>query len=811
MKKIFLLFFIFIVFHWHFSYSLFIYEDCHNWIYKDYYSSNANICWYYDWDLRVYPWKTVDYYDEWFWTIWKERLLKASESSISLNNIDSSAYNLTYWTAQFSSNWVSSEADQSSYAWKKPIIWWLYDVWLNVNQDISKLDRNKPVARIDWNIVNYITDSNGDIQPPITDWKYCTVDISTTNWQTIISSCNYVNNTWIKKTRSNLKWQHVESYVILPAWCWDNVIDSWEQCDDGNNNNNDGCNSTCHTEWWAWGWWGWWGWYCWDWIKNWIEQCDDGNNNNDDGCSSTCHTEWWAWCVWFPCTNWACWSLNWQTINSSDTSKIQYFKDPSVNHDKFCSSTDDVLSYSYNPNIDNKSFHWKCWLQSCSANIRFDTWVIKIYGSYSWAVFACSECNGFDYEWPIKFNSDYDTTYTKSIMLWDYLPFGWILSNYQHDYVTNCDSVNVWKYNKNNVRVKFKVWSLSSSEYAWFAWPTLHAFPWDTSVIWQWYISSNQTHNFKYWLNTINWYITYRQICNSYIVTFACWKDKKWNTIYCDNTYYKWEDDVTSPLLFSQTNFTMTNHYMIQKWTPITNVSNVDLKFNWKTLSNYWIQSPNIISDYDKNDLSKVLTNFIWKYKKYAKINWITLFKNQIQTFKKVITQEIYYIDLDSWNLTIWWDTNISKPTTLIVENGDVTIDWEIFWPFMLVVKNGKIKIQNSKMNIQSKLDWYYITDKWFEITWPASTNSNILNDDPSSSRWYADGRLLINWVLIWPNADQIYKKRRSVLKNWFRYWSNYAIWNGWSLTITTNQNLWTNPPVGSKDLFEVLKVLKWK
>jgi len=43
--------------------------------------------------------------------------------------------------------------------------------------------------------------------------------------------------------------------------CGDGNLDSWEQCDDGNNNNGDGCNSNCQTE--SSGWWGggswWWG------------------------------------------------------------------------------------------------------------------------------------------------------------------------------------------------------------------------------------------------------------------------------------------------------------------------------------------------------------------------------------------------------------------------------------------------------------------------------------------------------------------------------------------------------------------------
>ncbi|MBI2463921.1 hypothetical protein HYV57_03110 [Candidatus Peregrinibacteria bacterium] len=66
--------------------------------------------------------------------------------------------------------------------------------------------------------------------------------------------------------------------------CGDKNIDTGEQCDDGNNNNGDGCSSTCANE-------GGGGPRCGDKNIDTGEQCDDGNNNNGDGCSSTCANE----------------------------------------------------------------------------------------------------------------------------------------------------------------------------------------------------------------------------------------------------------------------------------------------------------------------------------------------------------------------------------------------------------------------------------------------------------------------------------------------------------------------------------------
>ncbi len=69
--------------------------------------------------------------------------------------------------------------------------------------------------------------------------------------------------------------------------CGNGTIDAGEQCDDGNTTNGDGCNQYCQNE------------VninrtqgiCGDGTVNQDEQCDDGNNTNGDGCSSTCQLE----------------------------------------------------------------------------------------------------------------------------------------------------------------------------------------------------------------------------------------------------------------------------------------------------------------------------------------------------------------------------------------------------------------------------------------------------------------------------------------------------------------------------------------
>ena len=70
---------------------------------------------------------------------------------------------------------------------------------------------------------------------------------------------------------------------IPDSYCGDGNLDPGEECDDGNNTNNDGCSSTCLIE----------QQYpiCGDGVMEGSEECDDGNNVDGDGCSSSCNIE----------------------------------------------------------------------------------------------------------------------------------------------------------------------------------------------------------------------------------------------------------------------------------------------------------------------------------------------------------------------------------------------------------------------------------------------------------------------------------------------------------------------------------------
>lgn len=65
-------------------------------------------------------------------------------------------------------------------------------------------------------------------------------------------------------------------------FCGDGILDTGEECDDGNNDDDDGCDANCLIEAAP---------VCGDGNVDPGEECDDGNNNNGDGCDANCQLE----------------------------------------------------------------------------------------------------------------------------------------------------------------------------------------------------------------------------------------------------------------------------------------------------------------------------------------------------------------------------------------------------------------------------------------------------------------------------------------------------------------------------------------
>lgn len=85
------------------------------------------------------------------------------------------------------------------------------------------------------------------------------------------ADCDDSNERTIDECLLNCTCEHTQV-----AYCGDGYPDIGEECDDGNNDDDDGCSAECMIE------------YCGDEIVQQGEQCDDGNDDNFDACRNDC-------------------------------------------------------------------------------------------------------------------------------------------------------------------------------------------------------------------------------------------------------------------------------------------------------------------------------------------------------------------------------------------------------------------------------------------------------------------------------------------------------------------------------------------
>ena len=166
---------------------------------------------------------------------------------------------------------------------------------VKIKIDLSKLVAKKvtksKVAWVDvwWDYIvpqpNTVTFSGSLVIWSTWDFTTALPDILS-GWHTPSAICwNDIQETWEQCDDGDLNNSDGCNSVceIEPHECWNNILETWgsEQCDDDNLIDWDGCNSTCQLE----------PIVCWDNVIEWAEQCDDGNEADLDGCSSTCTLE----------------------------------------------------------------------------------------------------------------------------------------------------------------------------------------------------------------------------------------------------------------------------------------------------------------------------------------------------------------------------------------------------------------------------------------------------------------------------------------------------------------------------------------
>jgi len=277
-----------------------------------------------------------------------------------------------------------------------------------------------------------------------------------------------------------------------------------------------------------------------------------------------------------------------------------------------------------------------------------------------------------------------------------------------------------------------------------------------------------------------------------------CGEDKKWK-------------QTTPDIWPCQGNFTLTTSYTVQK-TPSGN-----LKASTEKLSKFLSYNGgssfgsllNAIQATEYKPNSKVedaMDSFIKKYEKLAVK--VDLNGNKFlegTNVSKVPGKQIYFVDGD---LTInWWRENITTPFTIVQTKWNTTIDGDIGHNMMLLTKGNITFIWDCKSDQEVK--WIYYAKGNLIREWVAK------NDDTSHTFWCTNGWLHVKWVLIGNNFEELMKKSRSNLNNWFKADSDdkkrKLIMNGASVVIEYSTSIFTKSTMspGAEDFTTALSIYK--
>jgi cysteine-rich repeat protein len=280
---------------------------------------------------RFYVWDNFDYWDK-FYTEGRNTLFSSSQSS-TIFDLDSS---------YITHSWVNDDRIVSTY-----MPWSINNgiIFANYNFQVvwQPASRNDIVWRIGYDL--YFTEEVSSWTPLNANWNYTDyIETTDVNWNVNIVYNLVDLGTSTKYINTSNKIHHTQCYNLRVSFCWDGVIDIWnETCEDWNLIDWDGCSSTCQTEvppvvppvippgggWGGWGsvWgsgWGAWTWICWDGNVQrpnsnfFLEECDFWSESDWSFCNADCtysNTTFpvsWIWEITIPNG----WSLNFWPIDS---------------------------------------------------------------------------------------------------------------------------------------------------------------------------------------------------------------------------------------------------------------------------------------------------------------------------------------------------------------------------------------------------------------------------------------------------------------------------------------------------------------
>lgn len=469
-----------------------------------------------------------------------------------------------------------------------------------------------------------------------------------------------------------------------------------------------------------------------------------------------------------------------------------------------------------------------------------------IYGNWNYYCQNCrirqDETNQFAYQPP----QCLWTNTTISLMKDELMPFWWRLWDRQEQMVSsnyNCNTItsNETKtiINKDSMKCTFAV-------YDWNKHQQLNDNPVNVFVT-DCYEKDNSIM-FKYFedaykinFDKVSWKYVYdtNKMFNGNVDTY--WEYKlvleKIEYNYCNPETKNWESGRTYQWI-CEVNFALTRPYIMQISTfgvdPIASSISDFLKDFYDMKWNALIDSTDInetiavtSASYGfDSDVLNQMDSFKKKYEPLAitvdnkfKVRWNKtvwdLFSNGV--VKKVPNQLIFFV---KWNgqLTLKQLTQSfpKDPFTIYVEGMDVLVEWS-------VTTNGMI-ITDQNISFEDDSSQNYCQDGWqvvngiFVAKWWFESVDRIRNINKANPRcaWW---NLRVKWVLIWDGVENLINNRRSHLNTWFNVNSNLEssikkerknkIFEGASLLIEYNPDLWTKLPPGADSFTKTLDVYR--
>lgn len=300
-----------------------------------------------------------------------------------------------------------------------------------------------------------------------------------------------------------------------------------------------------------------------------------------------------------------------------------------------------------------------------------------------------------------------------------------------------------------------------------------------TTASWSSYATVNML---LWWLKKITTYWEYKLVLEK--VSYQYCDTNKWDRV-------RWKRYGA----ICEVDFAVTKPYMMQVSTfgvnPVATSAwflsgYYDMKGSWiieKTDLKQTIKTDN--EDYAvSSDAKKQIDSFIEKYWKLAvtinknTVSDLWLNKNEIESISKVPNQSIYFIKWKWWALHISQDKKKDKTTayTLIVEDADIEIEWDMYVYAMIVAKDWTISFKDwwDPKGYRCK-EWWQVVQWIFIALWWFKAGESLKNTSPNDQRCARWG-LHVKWVLIWNNIENLMDGRRSQLNSWFNV--NYVWWS---------------------------------